>query len=129
MFLFSSNAHKSVYRYLGRVGMSPAHSTVLRYLKKLGRSAKDQLHVIGERAYNSTGDDCPNPEFFYFNFNNINKYVVPRTEIVANRSLLRNGTAATAIILEDVPAGAFKLDTHLARMAAGGRWNLTIEAL
>ncbi|EUC59841.1 hypothetical protein RSOL_325590, partial [Rhizoctonia solani AG-3 Rhs1AP] len=109
--------------------LSRAYSSVQNYLEKLADSAKKSLRKLGRRAFESMEDDCKDPQFFCFNFNNINQYVLPRTETVGNKSTMRNGTAATAIILEDVPKGAFKREPYINNVREGKHRDLTVDTL
>lgn len=127
--LFASNIQKSVFHLLSRIQLSRAYSSVLKYLTKRAHSAKAEFKALGKRVFTSTDESCDNPEFFYFNFDNVNKYVIPRMETVGNKSTLRSGTAATAIILEDVPPGAFKRDPYIKNVEARLRQNLTLDEL
>ncbi|KAG8729333.1 hypothetical protein FRC11_009015, partial [Ceratobasidium sp. 423] len=62
----------------------------------------------GRRAYESASDAAHTaPQYFLLVFDNINKYHLARKQTVASKSRMKNGTAATAIVLEDVPTGAF----------------------
>ncbi|KAF8593736.1 hypothetical protein BDV93DRAFT_516330 [Ceratobasidium sp. AG-I] len=124
------NAPKLLYRVLRRMKISPAHSTVLTYLKELAISAKEKFRHIGRRSHETTQADSEDePEVFMLGFDSINKYVEPRNETVGNKSKLRSGTAATALILEDVPKGAFDRKPYAANMEAGLRRNLTLSEL
>ncbi|EUC54413.1 hypothetical protein RSOL_047140 [Rhizoctonia solani AG-3 Rhs1AP] len=97
--------------------------------RDLLRQPKWTSRHTGQRAFDSMQDDCQDPEFFIFNFDNINQYVIPRTETIGNKSMMKNGTAATAIVMEDVPKGAFKREPYIRNIQEGRRRNLTVEAL
>ncbi|KAG8684959.1 hypothetical protein FRC11_011360, partial [Ceratobasidium sp. 423] len=126
----SSSASSGSSRFSGT---SPPERAKLKAIAqaemRLAESAKSDLKALGKRAFDSMDDGCEDPQFFCFNFDNINQYVIPRTETVGNKSSMRNGTAATAIILEDVPKGAFKREPYLRKLQERNRRNLTVKAL
>jgi hypothetical protein len=85
---------------------------------------------IESYSANPTGedsDDLTGP--FMFLFDNVNRYVIPRSETVGNKNKLRSGTAATAVLLEDVPDGTFDRAPYMANVEARQRGNLTLKEL
>ncbi|KAG8763876.1 hypothetical protein FRC12_008369 [Ceratobasidium sp. 428] len=60
---------------------------------------------------------------------NLNRHVIPRHETVGNRNVMKSGTAATLVLLEDVPVGAFDRQPYVANLLLGRRQSLTVEEL
>lgn len=158
VFLFASGVPKAVFRTLCRVRFCSAHSTVLNILRSLGASAKARLRRIGKNAFKSkppkaghvpeqeaisgapgseealfTGSDAdpddPPPGPFMLIFDNINKFAIPRSETVGNKSKLQSGTASTLVMLEDVPEGALARAPYKANVDSGARQNMTLDEL
>ncbi|KAF8603103.1 hypothetical protein BDV93DRAFT_508619 [Ceratobasidium sp. AG-I] len=131
VFLFSCNTHKTVYRALNRAGISTAHSTLHGHLNRLGQSAQAALKSLGRRAYESACNISAAPEqYFMLIFDNVNKYhSVSRNQTVASKNRMKNGTAATAVVLEDIPTGAFKSKPFWDNVLRGDRWSLTVDHL
>ncbi|KAH7318797.1 hypothetical protein B0J17DRAFT_633960 [Rhizoctonia solani] len=131
VFLFACNAHKTVYRAFNRIGLSTAHSTLHSHLKDLGKSTREALKSLGRRAYESAAGIIQGPhQYFMLIFDNVNKYHnVSRNQTVGMKNQMKNGTAATAIVLEDVPPGAFNPKPYQENIDRNARQGLTTEAL
>jgi hypothetical protein len=130
VFLFACNTPKAVFHALGRLGISSAHSTVHNILERLGDSAYEALAQMGKSAYESASDAARKPqEYFLLLFDNINKYHRARKQTVAKKSEVKSGTAATAVVLEDVPSGAFDPQPYFDNLKKQDRRNLTLTKL
>ncbi|KAG8732564.1 hypothetical protein FRC11_012575 [Ceratobasidium sp. 423] len=130
VFLFACNAHKTVFRAFNRFGFSTAHSTVHRHLLRLGKSAQEALVDLAENAYLTAIDPSHSPQrYFLLIYDNINKYRVPRSASVAKQSHLASGTAATAVVMDHIPPGAFNPAPYLENVAWQERQNLHFSQL
>lgn len=130
VFLFACNTHKNVYRALNRMGVSTAHSTVHGHLNRLGDSTIRALKVLGRRAYESSrATSTEAQQYFMLVFDNINKYHLARNQTVASKNRMKNGTAATAIVLEDVPPNAFDPKAYRENVNSNKRQSITVETL
>ncbi|KAF8601732.1 hypothetical protein BDV93DRAFT_509786 [Ceratobasidium sp. AG-I] len=129
VFLFACNAPKTVFRALGRLGITSAHSTIYGILERLGLSAYETLVKMGKSAYESASDTTRPQEYFLLLFDNINKYARARKQTVAKKNEVKSGTAATAIVLEDVPPGAFNPQPYFSNLKKQERRNLTLSRL
>lgn len=130
VFLFACNTRKTVYRALNRMAISKSSSALHEHLNQLGLSATKKLREQGSLAYNSVvagteeQDAC-----FQLVFDNINKYLPSRRQTVDKKSQMRNGTAATAITLVDVPPGAFDPWPYWKNCTLGLRRSLSTRQL
>ncbi|EUC55973.1 hypothetical protein RSOL_149680 [Rhizoctonia solani AG-3 Rhs1AP] len=131
VFLFACSAHKTVYRAFNRIGMSVSHSTLHGHLKDLGASSRAALKTLGQRAYESSKQLTKEPQqYFMLIFDNVNKYhAVSRRQTVAVKNEMKNGTAATAVVLEDVPLDAFDPKPYMDNIKQNNHAGLTIKAL
>ncbi|KAF8598903.1 hypothetical protein BDV93DRAFT_450359 [Ceratobasidium sp. AG-I] len=120
VFLFACNAQKDTFRILNRLGVSSAHSTVYDRLRDLAKSAASAVTEMGQN---------PATKPFLVVYDNINKYRPAWRQTVAKEAQLKSGTAATAIMMEDVPPDAFNLKNIEAKKAEKGRSNLTVDVL
>ncbi|KDN46939.1 hypothetical protein RSAG8_04016, partial [Rhizoctonia solani AG-8 WAC10335] len=111
VFLFSCNTSKLAYQVLGRMGISTAHSTLHNHLDRLGQTAVAELAELAKRAYEcAAGLREGSNSYFMLVFDN-------------------NGTASTAILLEDVPPGAFDPKPYWDRIKKQARNTLTVDNL
>ncbi|CCO37663.1 hypothetical protein BN14_11821 [Rhizoctonia solani AG-1 IB] len=131
IFLFACTAHKTIYRAFNRIGLSTAHSTLHGHLKDLGRSSREALKMLGQRAYESSRQlSCGPQQYFMLIFDNVNKYrSAARRQTVAMKNEMKNGTAATAVVLEDVPPDAFDPKPYFDNIKQNARVGLTVKAL
>jgi hypothetical protein len=60
---------------------------------------------------------------------NVQEYCPVHEGGIARESILKIGTAATAIRLDDCKPGAFDLEAHLLRVARMDRKQMTVETL
>ncbi|KDN35385.1 hypothetical protein RSAG8_11606, partial [Rhizoctonia solani AG-8 WAC10335] len=130
VFLFSCNTGKLVYQVLNRMGISTAHSTLHNNLDRLGQMATAELANLGKRAYEcAAGLREGSDHYFMLVFDNVNKFHLARKQTVASKSRMKNGTASTAIRLEDVPLDAFNPLPYWERIKAQARNALKVDAL
>ncbi|KDN41827.1 hypothetical protein RSAG8_07198, partial [Rhizoctonia solani AG-8 WAC10335] len=131
VFLFACNTHKTVYRVFNRIGLSTAHSTLHEHLKELGKSTRETLKVLGRHAYESAAGITQQPhQYFMLIFDNVNKYHnISRNQTVGQKNQMKNGTAATAVVLEDVPPDAFNPKPYHENINQNIRQGLTMKAL
>ncbi len=121
--MFTCGAHQIVYRILSRWGMSISYSTTIERLKMLAAGADEKLKAWGKTA--EDGD----PKFQIV-FDNINKMQRAWEANLGEQDILRSGTAAAVIKLEDVPPNALKCVAEVeANIEAQKRKELTVEDL
>ncbi|CAE6444186.1 unnamed protein product [Rhizoctonia solani] len=131
VFLFACSAHKTVYQVFNRIGMSISHSTLHGHLKDLGESSRAALKALGCHAYESSKRLTDQPQqYFMLVFDNVNKYhAVSQRQTIAMKNEMKNGTVATAVVLEDIPPDTFDPKPYMDNI----KWNdcagLTIKAL
>lgn len=99
LVLFSCNTNRFVYRLLSRLGITVAYSTINEQLHKLGGSVINSLRQLGECVKRKE-------TFVVWIYDNIQRNYIPSNESVAHRGEMRTGTAATVLVMEDVPEGA-----------------------
>ncbi|KAG9088737.1 hypothetical protein FRC06_001900 [Ceratobasidium sp. 370] len=106
------------------------HNTLHGHLNRLGDSAIQKLQEVGTRAYQSACN-LPNvsPQFFLLVFDNVNKFHLARKQTVSSKNQMKNGTAATMILLEDVPPGALDPKPYWDNVSSQLRQSLTVEQL
>ncbi|KAG9084322.1 hypothetical protein FRC06_004122, partial [Ceratobasidium sp. 370] len=104
--------------------------TLRALLDRVGLSATSELQTRARRAYESACDFAAKPqEYFLIVFDNVNKYYQARNQTVAKKNRMKNGTAATAIMLEDVPEGAFDPQPYRANINTQARQAMTVDEL
>ncbi|EUC62070.1 hypothetical protein RSOL_412810 [Rhizoctonia solani AG-3 Rhs1AP] len=114
LFLFSCNTGKLVYQALNR----------------MGQIATDELATLAKRAYEcAAGLREGSNYYFMLVFDNVNKFHLARKQTVGSKSRMKNGTAATAIRLEDVPLGAFDPRPYWEQIKSQARNALNIDTL
>ncbi|KAG9073943.1 hypothetical protein FS749_014541 [Ceratobasidium sp. UAMH 11750] len=130
VFMFSCNAHKLLFLVMNRMGLSTSHSTLQGNLQHLGESARAELQTTARRAFDSACNIAHQPQqYFLLIFDNVNKYHRARNQTVASKSHMKNGTAATAILAEDVVPGAFAPRPFWERILAQARQSMTVKQL
>jgi len=77
-----------------------AYSTVNRQLHELSRSVVHSLQQLGEQIKNKEVS-------VVWIYDNIQRNYSPWDQSVAHKSEMRTGTAATVLVMEDVPKGTF----------------------
>ncbi|KAH7325536.1 hypothetical protein B0J17DRAFT_723009 [Rhizoctonia solani] len=129
-FLFACNVHKTVFQAFNCFGFSTAHSTVHQHLCQLGTSALEALVNLAKQAHLTAINPTHTPRrYFLLIYNNINKFRVPQNASVAQQSHVASGTAATAIVMENIPPGAFNPAPYLENIAQQEGQNLKLEQL
>lgn len=130
VFFFACNTHKLVYRAPNRMAISTSHSTLHGHLDRLGRSAIARLREVGKRAYESASNlTQESHQYFALVFDNVNKFHLARTQTVASKNQMKNGTAATAIILEDILPNAFDAKPYWDSVKSQCRQSITVNQL
>ncbi|KAG9080184.1 hypothetical protein FRC06_006968, partial [Ceratobasidium sp. 370] len=130
VFMFSCNAHKLLFLVMNRMGLSTSHSTLQGNLQHLGESARAELRITARRALESACDVARQPQqYFLLVFDNVNKYHRAQNQTIATKSHMKNGTAATAILAEDVVPGAFVPRPYWERILAQARQSMTVKQL
>ncbi|KAG9086684.1 hypothetical protein FS749_003452 [Ceratobasidium sp. UAMH 11750] len=130
VFMFACNAHKLLYQVTNRIGLSTSHSTLHGLLGRLGQSAIAELRNMARRAWESACDPTRQPQqYFLLVFDNVNKFQLARNQTVATKNHMKNGTAATAIAVEDAEPGAFDPKPYWERIQAQARESLTVGQL
>ena len=75
-----------------------AYSTINQQLHKLGNSVVGTLKQLGERIKQKEVSAI-------WIYDNIQRNYVPSNESIANKGQMRTGTAATVLVMEDIPKG------------------------
>lgn len=120
--LFSAHANRSIFQMFGRIGLSLAYSTLNKKLHQLADSARAHIIEIGKLAVSDT-------QYFAILYDNINKFMRAWHQMLGNWNTMQNGTAATIIVLDDVPPGAFDAAAYHAQRAKKLRAGLTLTVL
>lgn len=118
-FLFSCRANSAVYAILGRCGITTSYSSTLRRLHSLGNSALSLLHNLASSPTDS----------FLLLYDNINKQKKVWRHQLGLKDSVKSGTAATAVVLEDVEPGAFDAAPYYERVHQGLRQQLSVQTL
>ncbi|KAG9089021.1 hypothetical protein FS749_001680 [Ceratobasidium sp. UAMH 11750] len=130
VFMFACNAHKLLYQVTSRMGLSTSHSTLHSHLGWLGQTAIEELRAWGRRAWESARDPSHSPQqYFLLVFDNVNKFYLARKQTVASKNRMKNGTAATAIAIEDLAPGAFDPKPYWDRVRSQARQSLSVKQL
>ncbi|GJF00723.1 hypothetical protein PsYK624_170210 [Phanerochaete sordida] len=122
MLLFISRANHTIFAMCSRIGLSISRSDVLRKLHEIAKDSQKRL------------DDwiMQNPDGPFDGkvvFDNVNKMARAWDPTLGHRNILRCGTSAIVIKLEDVPEGALRLSPLLENIASNARSKLTVEEL
>ena len=75
-----------------------AYSTINQQLHKLGNSVVGTLKQLGERIKQKEVSAI-------WIYDNIQRNYVPSNESIAHKGQMRTGTAATVLVMEDIPKG------------------------
>ena len=110
--LFSCNTNRFIYRLLSRIGITAAYSTVNEQLHRLGNSVVDTLRRLGEQIKNREAN-------VIWIYDNIQRHYLPSEQSITHKSEMRTGTAATVLIMEDVPEGALDPTRFTSRLHLG----------
>lgn len=86
-----------------------AYSTINRQLHQLSDSVLGTLRQLGEQIKNKEIS-------VIWIYDNIQRNYIPSDESIAHKSEMRTGTAATVLVMEDVPKGAMDLTKLTSRL-------------
>jgi hypothetical protein len=109
LVLFSCNTNHFIYRLLSRLGITVAYSTVNQQLHKLSDSVLSTLKQLGEHIKSKEVS-------VIWIYDNIQRNYLPWDQSVAHKSEMRTGTAATVLVMEDVPKGTLDLTKLTSRL-------------
>ena len=109
LVLFSCNTNRFIYRLLSRLGITSAYSTVNRQLHELSSSVLNTLRQLGERIKNKEVS-------VIWIYDNIQRNYVPEAQSITHKAEMHTGTAATILIMEDVPKGTLDLTGLTSRL-------------
>ncbi|KAJ7847450.1 hypothetical protein B0H14DRAFT_2357176 [Mycena olivaceomarginata] len=120
---FACQAHIDEKRILSRFGFTVHDSTARACLDSLTDSSLEKLREsIREGIAQGTMR-------WQLVLDNVQQYCRQRDHRIGRQDVLKIGTAATAILLEDCLPGAFDLQDHLDRVMRQERRELTVESL
>jgi hypothetical protein len=117
--LFAVKAHTDTKRILCRIGLSISDMSARRALESMAGSA---LSTLQQSVTSSDNLWC-------VVIDNCQEYCLVREPSIGMKSTLKQGTAASAIKLEDCPPGAFDLADYFTRLLQMERKTLTTKAL
>ena len=118
--LFSCNASCFLYRFLNRVGFSTSYSSLSERLHELGDSVLHTLEDLGRRIR------CGETSVVWI-YDNIQRNYVAWNQTVSNKNLMRTGTTAMILVMDDVSKGDLDLKALADRLHF--RSNLTFNDL
>ncbi|PPQ87647.1 hypothetical protein CVT25_011485 [Psilocybe cyanescens] len=120
---FAAKLHVDVKRVYSRFGNIVSDTTVRKALNSLTGSSLAALRAsVKDATARSETEWC-------LILDNVQEYCPIYEGGIARQSILKVGTAATAIRLDDCKPGAFDLQSHLTRVAQKGRTKMTVETL
>jgi hypothetical protein len=99
LVLFSCGANRFIYQLLSRLGITVAYSTINNQLHKLADTVVDSLKQLGGRIKRKEVS-------VVWIYDNIQRNYVPSNKSITHRGQMRTGTAATVLVMEDVPEGS-----------------------
>ena len=120
---FAAKSHIDVKRVYSRFGNIVSDNTVRKALDSMTVSSlnilRDSVRAATERGQTE----------WCLILDNVQEYCPVYEGGIARESILKVGTAATAIRLDDCKPGAFDLEAHLLRVARMDRKQMTVETL
>jgi hypothetical protein len=120
---FAAKSHIDVKRVYSRLGNIVSDTTVRNALDSLTGSSLSALRAaVKDATERSETEWC-------LILDNVQEYCPVYEGGIARESILKVGTAATAIRLDDCKPGAFDLQSHLLRVAQKERTKLTVDSL
>ncbi|KAJ6631665.1 hypothetical protein B0H10DRAFT_1772569 [Mycena sp. CBHHK59/15] len=120
---FACKAHVDEKRIMSRFGFSVHDSTARACLDSLTDSSLSQLRQsVAEGIASGT-------KYWQIVLDNVQQYCRQRDHRIGREDVLKIGTAATAILLEDCAPGAFDLQDHLDRVMRRERRQLSVQSL
>ena len=120
---FAVKSHIDVKRVYSRLGSIVSDNTVRNALDSMTDSSLATLRN-SVRAATERGESE-----WCLVLDNVQQYCPVYEGGITRESILKVGTAATAIHLDDCKPGAFDLETHLSRVANMERKKMTVETL
>ncbi|KAJ7784967.1 hypothetical protein DFH07DRAFT_726168 [Mycena maculata] len=123
VWLFACKTHVDEKRIFSRFGFTVHDTTARACLDSLTDSSLAKLREsVAEGIANGTMR-------WQIVLDNVQQYCRQRDHRLGRQDVLKVGTAATAILLEDCAPGAFDLQDHLDRVMKQERRQLTIDSL
>lgn len=120
---FAAKSHIDVKRVYSRFGNIVSDNTVRNALDSMTGSSLSILRdSVGAATERGQTEWC-------LILDNVQEYCPVYEGGIARESILKVGTAATAIHLDDCKPGAFDLGAHLLRVAQMDRKQMTVETL
>ncbi|KAJ7738991.1 hypothetical protein B0H16DRAFT_1424719 [Mycena metata] len=120
---FACRTHVDEKRAFSRFGFTVHDTTARACLDSLTDSSMSELRAsVAEGIANGT-------MYWQLVLDNIQEYCRQRDLRLGREDVLKIGTAATAILLEDCAPGAFNLQDHIDRVMLQERRNLTAQSL
>lgn len=120
---FAVKSHINVKRVYSQLGNIVSDNTVQNALDSMTGSRlatlRDSVRAATERGESE----------WCLVLDNVQQYCPVYEGGITRESILKVGTAATAIHLDDCKPGAFDLETHLLRVAKMERKKMTVETL
>jgi len=120
---FAAKSHVDVKRVYSRFGNIVSDTTVRDALNSLTGSS---LRILQASVQDAT---ARGETEWCLILDNVQEYCPVYEGGIARQSILKVGTAATAIRLDDCKPGAFDLQSHLLRLAQKERTKMTVETL
>lgn len=122
LLLFSCNANRAIFSILNRIGISTSYRTSIHRLHSLSDTMSELLAALGLAAYREG-------RYWLIIYDNINKHHRAWFQNVGKTSEVKNGTAATLVMMEDYPEGAMDLEEYQVNCRKNERRNLTVNKL
>ncbi|KAF9002660.1 hypothetical protein BDZ89DRAFT_926566, partial [Hymenopellis radicata] len=123
IWLFACRAHIDIKRALSRMGLSISDTTVRTALAAMSDAGRAELQK-------SVGEHAARGELGWrIIMDNVQGYALVREGQHGKQSVLKVGTAATAVRLYDCPPDAFKLQPYLDSIIENKRSELTTDRL
>ncbi|KAJ7759727.1 hypothetical protein DFH07DRAFT_740983 [Mycena maculata] len=120
---FACKTHVDEKRIFSRFGFTVHDTTARACLDSLTDSSLDKVREsVAEGIANGT-------MYWQIVLDNVQQYCRQRDHRLGCQDVLKVGTAATAILLEDCAPGAFNLQDHLDRVMQQEQTKLTIDSL
>lgn len=123
LWLFACNAHIDIKRVLCRIGLSSSDSTARNALDSMTSASLKNL-----RSDVASQISCKEVRWCFV-LDNVQQYTVVREHGIGRENVLKVGTAATAVRLDDCAPGAFNIDDYLSRVIQNDRKTMTTESL
>ncbi|KAJ7737519.1 hypothetical protein B0H16DRAFT_1325909 [Mycena metata] len=120
---FACRTHVAEKRIFSRFGFTVHDTTARACLDSLTDASMAKLRAsVAEGIKNGT-------MYWQLVLDNVQEFCRQRDHRLGRQDVLKVGTAATAILLEDCAPGAFNLQDHVDRVMLQERRNMTIQSL